>query len=251
LFSGRWQDAASEYRTELALYKLLFDPKNTGALGLADGYINLGRAESLAGNPTTGLRLIRTGIDVVRSRVAPDPTDKDRAVLLGSAYVYEGQALESLGDERGALQSNKQAAALFESPALAVERVFDSLVAATYGKIAGALARLGNWDEARETYDKALAILGSQRGPEPPSLRVQYALLEIYVGLGRFESQSASQGSAPASALSNACKWYQKSRNVWLQMPVRNSISPSGFKVTDFNTISTELAKYEQTPQPR
>lgn len=237
LFSGRWQDAASEYRTELALYKPVYDPKNVGSLGVADGYINTGQAESLAGNPTAGLKLIRAGIDVVRSGVAPDPTDRGRAVLLGSAYVYEGQALESLGDERGALQSYKQAAALFESPTLAVERVFDSLVAATYEKIAGALARLSYRDQARETYNRALGMLGSQPGPGPPSLRVQYALIQIYVGLGQLEWQSASQGSAPANALSNACKWYQKSRDVWLQMPIRNSISPSGFKVIDFNSV--------------
>jgi tetratricopeptide (TPR) repeat protein len=236
LFSGRWQDAVSEYRTELALYKPVFDPKNVGSLGVADGYINTGQAESLAGNPTAGLKLIRAGIDVVRSGVASDPTDRARAVLLGSAYVYEGQALEILGDERGALQSYKQAAALFESPTFAVERVFDSLVAATYGKIAGALAKVGSWDEARETYNKALTMLGSQPDPESPSLRVQYALIEIYAGLGQLESETASEATR-ATAERNACKWYQKSRDIWLKMPIRNSISTSGFKVTDFNSV--------------
>jgi eukaryotic-like serine/threonine-protein kinase len=249
LFSGRWQDAVPEYRTELALYKVLFDPKNTASLGLADGYINLGRAESLAGNPTEGLKLIRTGIDTIRSRVAPDATDKDRAVLLGSAYVYDGQALESVGDDRGALQSYKRAAAIFESPTLAGERASNSLVAASYAKIAGGLSRLGYRDQARETYEKALAKLGSQPGSEPPLLRIQYALVEIYAGLGQLESQSASQGTARAYAEKNACKWYRKGRDVWLQMPVRNSISPSGFKVTDFNTISAELAKCQRTPR--
>jgi serine/threonine protein kinase len=246
LFSGRWQDAVPEYRTELALYKVLFDPKNTASLGLADGYINLGRAESLAGNPTEGLKLIRTGIDTIRSRVAPDATDKDRAVLLGSAYVYDGQALESVGDDRGALQSYKRAAAIFESPTLAGERASNSLVAASYGKIAGALAKLGYRDQARETYEKALAKLGSQPGSEPQLLRVQYALAEVYAGLGKLESQSASRGTTRAYAESNSCKWYQKSRDIWLEMPVRNSISPSGFQVTDFNAVSAELAKCQQ-----
>jgi hypothetical protein len=131
----------------------------------------------------------------------------------------------------------------FESPTLAVERASNSLVAASYGKIAGALARLGYRDQARETYEKALAKLGSQPGSEPPLLRVQYALAEVYAGLGKLESTTR------ANAESNSCKWYQKSRDIWLQMPIRNSISPSGFQVVDFNTISTELAKCQQTPR--
>jgi len=251
LFSGRWQDAVPEYRTELALYKVLFDPKNTSSLGLADGYINLGRAESLAGNPTEGLKLIRTGIDTIRSRVAPDPTDKDRAVLLGSAYVYDGQVLESVGDDRGALQSYKQAAAIFESPTLAGERASNSLVAASYAKIAGALSRLGYRDQARELNEKALAKLGPQPSSEPPLLRVQYALAEVYAGLGKLESQSASRGTTRANAESNSCKWYQKSRDIWLKMPVRNSISPSGFQVTDFDTVAAKLASCNQVLRQR
>jgi non-specific serine/threonine protein kinase/serine/threonine-protein kinase len=244
LFGGRWREAVSEYRSELYLFKQLVEPQKSESLKtLANGYVQLGQAESLAGNPTAGLKLIRTGIDTLRSRVPFDPKDRDRAVLLGRAFVFEGQALENLGDERGALQSYKQAADVFESPILAVEHVFDSLVAASYGKTAGALARLGYRDQARRTYDNALAKLGPQPGSEPVAPHTQYALIEIYAGLGQLESQSARQGAARVNVESNACKWYRKSSDIWLQMPVRNSISPSGFKVTDFDTVASHLAK--------
>jgi len=250
LLGGRWREAVSEYRSELSLFKHLVDPKKPEDFKtLADGYIHLGQAESLAGNPTAGLKLIRTGIDTVKSRVPSDPKDRDRAVLLGRAFVFEGQTLENLGDERGALQSYKQATSIFESPTLAVEHVFDSLVATSYGKIAGALAKLGEQDQVRETYDKALAKLSSQPGSESPPLRVQYALVEIYAGLGRLELLSVGRESARVSAERNACEWYKKSRDIWLLMPVRNSISPSGFKVTDFDTISGELAKCQHASQ--
>lgn len=251
LFSGRSREAVSEYRSELSLFKQLVDPKKPEDLKtLADGYIRLGQAESLAGNPTAGLKLIRIGIDTMRSRVPSDPKDRDRAVLLGRGLVFEGQALEDLRDEREALQSYEQATAIFESPTLAVEPVFDSLVAASYGKVARALAKLGYRDQARETYNKALAKLGSQPGSELVSLQVRYALVEIYAGLGQLESQSASRGTTRANVQDKACQWFQKSRDIWLQMPFRNSISPSGFKVTDFNTISTELATCQPGQEP-
>ena len=243
LFGGRWSEAVSEFRIELSLVKEIVDPKNIGSLGdLADGYINLGYAESLAGNPSAGLKLIRTGIDNLRPPGTSDPADRDRALLLGNAYIYEGQTLENLGDERGALQTYKQAVAMFESPTLAVERAFDSLVAASHAKVAGVLAKLGYRDQARQTYNKALAVLGAQ----PPSLQVQYALIEIYAGLGQLESQSASREVTRADAERNGCQWYRKSIQIWLQMPVRNSISPGGFKVTDFDTVASQFAQCRQ-----
>ena len=170
---------------------------------------------------------------------------------MGRAFVFVGQALEDLRDERGALQSYKQATAMFESPTLTVEHVFDSLVAASYGKVAGALAKLGYRDQARETYNKALAKLGSQPGSAPPSLQARYALVEIYTGLGQLESQSASRGATRANAEDKACKWFQESRDIWLQMPFRNSISPIGFKVTDYDTVAAKLASCNQVLRQR
>jgi tetratricopeptide (TPR) repeat protein len=244
LFSGRWRDAVTEYRSELSLFKELVDPKTPASLDdLAEGCINLGHAESLAGNLTAGLKLIRTGIDTLRSRAPAHPKDRDRAVLVGRAFVYEGEALEDLGNESRALQSYKQATAMFESPTLAVDRAFNSLGAASYAKVAGALARLGYLGMARETYGKALAVLDSEPSSEPPTLHVQYALIEIYAGLGQVELKSARRETAPVNPDSNACKWYQKSMDIWLKLPIRNSISPSGFKVTDFDTVASQLTK--------
>jgi len=177
-----------------------------------------------------------------------NPTDSDVAGLFGNALIYEGETLELLGDEHKALESFERAVTVFESPPLAGKMGLNSVTAAAYAKLANSQSRLGHADSARETYNKALAMLGSQMSSEPAALQVQYTVIEIYAGLEELESQSASRRSSRTNAQINACTWYQKSMDIWLHLPIRNSISPSGFKVIDFNSVSSKLTQCQQAP---
>jgi hypothetical protein len=141
------------------------------------------------------------------------------------------------------LQSFERAVTVFESPPLAGKHVLDPVTAGAYAKVASARARLGHSDSAREVYNKALAMLGSQMSSEPAALQVQYVLLAIYAGMGDLAMQHAEHVDTPSEARSEACQWYQRSMDIWLHLPVRNSISPSGFKVIDFNSVSSKLTQ--------
>jgi serine/threonine protein kinase/tetratricopeptide (TPR) repeat protein len=252
LFSGRYREAALEYRSELSLFKELADPKDPGSLGcLADGYINLGHAESLRGNLSAGLQLIRRGLRTLGPQRKTDPTDSEVAGLFGSALIYEGETLELLGDEHQALQSFERAVTVFESPPLAGKMGLNSVTAAASAKLANSQSRLGHSDSARETYNKALTVLGPRTGSEPATLQVQYVLLAIYAGMGDLAMQRTEHVDTPSEARSEACQWYQRSRDIWLHLPVRNSISPSGFRAIDFDGVATKLAKCNQILQQR
>ena len=250
LFGGRYQEAVLEYRSELSIFRELVDPKDPDSLSnLADGYVNLGHAQSLRGNLTTGLQLIRRGLKALGAQT--DPTDIETGLLFGNALIYQGETLELLGEEHEASRSFERAVAVFESTPFASKHRLDPFTAGAYAKVAGARARLGHSDSARETYNKALAMLGSPTSSEPAALQVQYVLLAIYAGMGDLAILDAEHSDTPSEARSEACKWYQRSKDTWLKMPIRNSISPSGFKVMDFNSISTELAKCRETPRHR
>ncbi len=251
LFSGRYRDAVLEYRSELSLFEELVDPKDPDSLGsLADGYINLGHAESLRGNLSAGLQLIRRGLRTLGPQRKTNPTDSDVAGLFGNALIYEGETLQLLGDEHKALQSFERAVTVFESPPLAGKHVLDPVTWA-YAKVASAHARLGHSNSAREVYNKALAMLGRQTSSEPAALQVQYVLLAIYAGMGDLASQRTARDGTGVEAWNEARRWYQKSLDTWQQLPIRNTIAPNGFKVTDFDTVAAKLARCNQILQQR
>ena len=247
LFGGHWQEAASEYRTELALYKELYDVRDQGARGnLADGYINLGHAESLEGNLSAGLNSIRRGLDLLPTSTSLDPpADLDTAVASGNALIYQGEIQERLGDENRALHSYQRAVSMFDSPALANRHMLHALTATADAKAADALAALGYDKKAGDAYQKALTILKIQSDSELTA-QSQYTLLAIYAGLGDLESSSTQRAGKAATVGSHDCEWYEKSLGLWQKLPIRNSISPNGFKVPEFHTVSNKLARCQQ-----
>jgi eukaryotic-like serine/threonine-protein kinase len=241
LFGGQWKEAKSEFRSELSLFQEMYDPKVPDSrASVALGFLDLGHAESLAGNAADGMRLIKKGMDTLGPHDATDPTDADTTQLFVRGFLYEGEALEQVGDESKALRSYEEAVATFESSDSANKPVLKPFRCFAHAKVAGALARLGRRDQARETYGKALALIGSQPASEQPT-EIQYALLNVYAGMGDLVSDPASHGGTPVGG--SACDWYRRSMDIWRQLPARSSVSPNGFRVIGINTLSTKLAK--------
>jgi len=241
LFGGQWEEAKSEFRSELSLFQEMYDPKVPDSrASVALGFLDLGHAESLAGNAADGIRLIKKGMDTLGPHDATDPTDADTIQLFVRGFLYEGETLEQVGDESKALRFYEEAVATFESSDSANKPVLKPFRCFAYAKVAGALARLGRRDQARETYGKALALIGSQPASEQPT-EVQYALLNVYAGMGDLVSDPASHGRTPLGG--SACDWYRRSIDIWRQLPARSSVSPNGFRVIGINTLSTKLAK--------
>jgi len=196
---------------------------------------------SLAVEPPPG------GLDSLSAESTTDPIDDDTALLFGRGSIFEGEVLEKLGDEPKALRSHEKAAAMFESRPLANKAAMKSLCAVTYAKVAGALARLGLLDRAHQTYSKALALIPSRPPSEAPAVQDQYVLMDIYAGLGDLASVQAGTGSLRGRAGAEACRCYQKSIDNWQQLPLRGTVSPTGFRVIDARKLATKLAGCRQT----
>ena len=207
---------------------------------MADGYVNLGHAESLSGEFRAGLSEIQHGLALLQSTIRKDaPADKDVLVQLGTAFIFEGEATEGLGDEPRALQSYEQAVATFSSPAFANRHELRLMNANALAKVAGCQARLGHYETADDSYRRALATVDVRPDSSSISVRAEYTLISIYTGLGDVALRSAER---PDAGKTRSCEWYQRANELWSKLPVRNSVSPVGSKVPEFETVSDKLA---------
>ena len=179
-------------------------------------------------------RRYAASLEYLEPLLEADPKNSDMAGLAACGHVYAGEALEQLGDEPNALGEYGKAAKLFQSPLLSGKPSGHSQTAAALAKVAGAQAKLGRNTEARETYLKALELVQPAPGAKPADAMAAYALIDIFAGLGDLAAQRAGQ---------DACRWYRKSKDMWMQLPVRNTVAPNGFKVTDFGVVAAKATK--------
>jgi serine/threonine protein kinase len=229
LFTGHPREAATEFHSELDVFQKFYDPKDRGARGnLADSYINLGHAESQAGNFREALNSLQRGKDLIATLMVRDASVDTWSILASvSILIFEGETLEAVGEEIQAFQSYKKAITILESPGLKDKHAFDSFMATAYVKLAGAHARLSHTAKSRDAYHKALQLIENP-GSDLNPIESRYSLISIYAGLGDL---------SPV----RSCEWYHKSLAVWNQLPIRNSISPNGFQVVEFSKVSTKL----------
>jgi hypothetical protein len=64
--------------------------------------------------------------------------------------------------------------------------------------------------------------------------------------MGDLAAQRPNRRAARVDESNDACRWYRKSKDAWMQLPVRNSVAPNGFKVTEFAAVSAKLAQCDQ-----
>jgi len=169
---------------------------------------------------------------------------------LAQHRVAEAEALNRKGDAAGALQSYKEARSFYQSVAELDDLNLDGQlnVSATDAKLGATYFRLGQIDDARETYLRALEVSEPPAGRNPPNLQALYTLADAYSGLGDVAVYLAKRIKDPSKQLSHrteAKSWYEKSLRVWRAIPNRSVISPSEFDVGDPAQVKSHLAACE------
>ena len=250
LLAGRSKQALVNYQKELAWDKQQSDrdPHNATLrvdLGIAE--IDVGNALMSCGRLKEAIASLQRGIEAEEREAIVDPMNQLTlgSVLLG--YVSKGEAMQKLGDQLGALAAYRQALKVAESPSAVQQESLDIKLnlAAIRAKIASALARLGNLDEAEREYEEALAVIQASTNEQPSSQQAQYTAAEAYAGLGEISSLRAAKESRPSrqdGQWTVARTWYQKSLTEWHQIPAPQALTPNWFETIDANRVARQLA---------
>lgn len=247
---GDFQSALTNYQQELTTFKrgAEQDPQDLQARDYLSGaYYDVGDTLVKMGRVHEGLATIRRSIVLDQQLVSVDPK---RGVLrsdLAQHRVAEGEALNKIGDAKGALQSYQEARGFYQSLAELDNLNLDARlnVSATDDKIAATYFQLGQLDDAQETYLRALQVSEPPAARNPPNLQAQYTLADAYSGLGDVAAYLARRTSDPNKQLScwrEADSWYEKSLRIWHVIPNRSVISPSEFDVGDPEQVANHLA---------
>lgn len=246
LIAGRPSEAVVEFNTELTIYKYLLraDPLNSsGRQELAGAYRDLGMASLSSGNARAGLQSLRKAVVIYEQKLASDPQSSETYEYLAIVHVFEGEAFEKIGDELGALHLYERASELFKSRPVAAGNLRETLNAvAVNAKVAGALAKLHRRDQARDKYRGALQVIEPAATAQPANLLAKYIAAEIYGGLGDLASENAEREIERVDHWKETCEWYQKSLDMWKQLPLHNAIAPNGFEVGDPAQVANHLA---------
>ncbi len=112
-------------------------------------------------------------------------------------------------------------------------------------KIGNALAKMGKLPEAATEYKKALDTANLPWSLEHMDIPALYAAADAYAGLGEVTAANAREAIDPSSQaklLNDARIYYEKSLNVWKQIPYPARISGNGYAAGDPKQISLRLA---------
>jgi serine/threonine protein kinase len=111
-------------------------------------------------------------------------------------------------------------------------------------KIGNALVKMGRLREAGAEYKKALDTANLSFSLEHMDIPALYAAADAYAGLGDVAAAEARQTQDPSlrsKLLKEARASYEKSLNIWKQIPNPSRISGNGYRVADPKEIAQRV----------
>jgi eukaryotic-like serine/threonine-protein kinase len=228
------------------------DPDNVlYRMDTAGSHAGFGCVYTRMGRPHEGLKELKLALDMYEQQRKRDSTYADIPYWLGETHVWMGEAFSMLGNNRAALEEYRKGTENFES--LLKGTVGNGTrcdLAASYNKLAGALAVRGEPKEAALYYSKSLSIVEPLASSSAPSILALYAAADAYSGMGSLASKSARSLEAAPSIQepgpNDKCVWFRKSLDVWQRIPNPSRIGPTsygsaGFGVGDPAIVSRAL----------
>jgi tetratricopeptide (TPR) repeat protein len=196
-----------------------------------------GRILASTGRYAAAIALLQRAIkgfpDLHAQKEMPDVAGSE----LGSAYIWMGEAEAGEGDLHAALDHYTKAAAALQSPPS--EPIADDTrcqLATSYVKAGNVLTKIKRWEDASASYRKALDIVTPLLSPQRQDVPAMYAAADAYAGLAdlsTFRARHGSDAKERSRLLSDARAWYEKSSNIWRNIPNPARIGPAGFTIRD------------------
>jgi serine/threonine protein kinase/tetratricopeptide (TPR) repeat protein len=225
------------------------DPKDFRArASLAIDYTNLADLDLASDEPSRAVLDANQAVAVVDKLVAEDPSNGELPSLEGSVDLTKGDALNRTGEAEKSLPYYRGALQIFarihsKDP----DNVDGSLqLAGAYNQFGKALVHQGQYDNAIEIFQKALAISEPLAHVNHPSEESLYTVAEAYNGLGDAADGKAAKANNQRSRIENlnqAQWWYQDSLNTWELVKEPGSLTPGGYDCVRPSDVRQHLEK--------
>jgi len=209
---GDTTGALASYKKALAIRESIErsgDHSEDAEQFLAADYHRLGLISNSRGDCPGAMEYFRKAFTIKERVLKPSPESQES---LAGEYFSMGQCQAYTGDLQGALESYRKAAKIrettvFTSPELQAN--VQTRLAGTYGFMAGALGKLGDFDQAIAMQVKAMAILKGLSAADPGNAAYQHYICESYYWTGFYE-QKKNELPAALASLQQALAGFQR-----------------------------------------
>jgi eukaryotic-like serine/threonine-protein kinase len=176
---------------------------------LAADYHRLGLISNSRGDCPGAMEYFRKAFTIKERVLNPSPESQES---LAGEYFSMGQCQSFTRDYQGALDSYRKAAKIretivFSSPELQAN--MQTRLAGTYGYMAGAFSKLGDFDQAISMQTKAMSILKSLSQADPGNATYTHYIGESYYWMGYYE-QKKNELPAALANLQQALAGFQR-----------------------------------------
>lgn len=245
LMDGDAAAALREYRRGLSIKEPMAkaDPQNSMLrLDIAGSSLVMGRALVYSGHYAEGSAMLKKAIPAYEKERSSDPGNLDIPHVLALSYTWQGEISARTGNPRAALEDYRKAIATLEGANDHKDANTQGELAVSYTKLASSLLKSGDLQGAAAAGKKAVDIIQPVTSAKnPPAL---YVSADAYYAMGEI-ARGMAVGSAPDQQRrywTEARDWYQKSQDMWRQIPNPGAVSPSGYPCGNLHEVANAIA---------
>jgi tetratricopeptide (TPR) repeat protein len=248
-----WRKALEQDEQALEIYRQLLarDPNDfIMRQGFAIALANVGIQKERM-TPNRGLADIRQAVDMMEKIVAANKENAEQRGILASMYSALGDSFRAQHKPSETLREYQKALAINEKLYAGDPNNVDALQGIAGGKanIAEALAVMGKFEAASQSFSEALAAVNPALSAPKPDNGVLSIAAKSYAGLGDLELRLADHSTADAPVerrhWDKARTLFLMSRDAWQKIPPtlqRASISPDS---SDAENVRRKLERCE------
>jgi eukaryotic-like serine/threonine-protein kinase len=198
---------------------------------LASDYQGQGMALAMQKNFNQAIPVERRTVAILKGLSEQNPDNATLRFSLGQTYETLGHTLEKTGDLSEALRIQRQALAIFQNVSAAdpTDELTQRFLGFSYGDVGRLLIKSHDVTGGMENLQKSLAVFKSLPSADQNNDFALSGLAGTYTGLGMAQAALATaKGVAVGQQLrhwSAARSWYQKSRDIWLEMRSRGALA--------------------------
>jgi non-specific serine/threonine protein kinase/serine/threonine-protein kinase len=205
----------------------------------------LGHALMESGQMDAGLEYMHKAFNAAAQSPSQTPLEK---IFQGILFTWFGEAAERKGRLTDAVQEYRKSQAMLASARDAGANDLRSQVYYTSAtdRLAAALLKLGNVQEASSQYTTSRDLLEPLLKSNPDEQELLYAVAETYAGQGDVSAQLAKiarKRQDKVAHLNDAVEWFQRSSSIWSKIKNPSRVSTSTMEVRLPTEVSRRLTQ--------